>query len=752
MTAAAWESAERVQKNDAGQFRALIGGEWVGVEKAQKNESGQFRVMRGGLAPVAAAQPERSFLGETAAKTKPALQEKPAFERDAEALVNTTIPELIMGSAPGRFAMGAANTMLGAGQYVANAIAPNTAGKFINETLASGEEMTQRGREAMGSEGFDAMKMLGSAFDPAALKLFKAMPIATTTGGRMAQASTVGGVAGLLSPNASGVDYQTGQLKSGAIGAAVAPLIPAGFEAAKAGGSMVRNITDALPFMPGGDARGGMRIANDVINKGGNRAAVIDAMANNKSGVPGVNYTAGQAAATAKNAEISALQEIVAARRPSVYGAAGIEGQQEAARMRAISGIAGTKDDMARAVAERTAVTAPMREQALSNANIGGIKGQELANRAVTRGNQATAAVQDVRRFNKAGEIALGQPRILGRYRYAQELANRADNAASGSADLSLQRGAERNFAQMQADSVAQSGNFPLKAESVVSRIDSIASKPGLRASDAVSETMSGLKEKIASLTDPKSGVINADDLYTIRKEIGLSIESNAKAKGWDKRLTAKLETDVKGFIDDAIEGAGGSGWKNYLKTYEDKSRLMNEMVVGRELQKSLQNALGNEQGGAFTQAVRNATMAPELLRRNAAARYGDIREFMSPEKMDVIDAITKDFSNSAFFNKMAKDAASATGEIIGTELPKIPGTGPFNQKLAVTRAIFNALTGKATNRQLDYLTKEMPDAAGFAQKLKDSDPAQRSAIIDALMRAQAVPAGSNAGQMNGGQ
>lgn len=41
-----WESAERVQKNDEGQFRALIGGQWVSVQKAQKNEAGEFRVER----------------------------------------------------------------------------------------------------------------------------------------------------------------------------------------------------------------------------------------------------------------------------------------------------------------------------------------------------------------------------------------------------------------------------------------------------------------------------------------------------------------------------------------------------------------------------------------------------------------------------------------------------------------------------------------------------------------------------------
>jgi hypothetical protein len=41
-----WETVERVQKNKAGQYRALINGEWVPVARAQKNKQGQFRIMR----------------------------------------------------------------------------------------------------------------------------------------------------------------------------------------------------------------------------------------------------------------------------------------------------------------------------------------------------------------------------------------------------------------------------------------------------------------------------------------------------------------------------------------------------------------------------------------------------------------------------------------------------------------------------------------------------------------------------------
>lgn len=49
-----WESAKKVQKNSAGEYRAMIGGEWVPVAKAQKNPAGEYRVMRNAPAEVGA--------------------------------------------------------------------------------------------------------------------------------------------------------------------------------------------------------------------------------------------------------------------------------------------------------------------------------------------------------------------------------------------------------------------------------------------------------------------------------------------------------------------------------------------------------------------------------------------------------------------------------------------------------------------------------------------------------------------------
>lgn len=110
--------------------------------------------------------------------------------------------------------------------------------------------------------------------------------------------------------------------------------------------------------------------------------------------------------------------------------------------------------------------------------------------------------------------------------------------------------------------------NGGVSADSIVSGIDQIGAQPGIRASDIVQKTLNSVKEKLTSLSDP-NGKIDANDLYTVRKEIGNTIATNAKeTANWDKRLTSSLQTNIQNHIDDAIEASGGTGWKSYLNTY----------------------------------------------------------------------------------------------------------------------------------------------------------------------------------------
>lgn len=61
-----WTPVERVQKNDAGEMRALVGGVWIPVDRAQKNEAGEYRAVVDKTLAIPGAtkitpQPEKPF-------------------------------------------------------------------------------------------------------------------------------------------------------------------------------------------------------------------------------------------------------------------------------------------------------------------------------------------------------------------------------------------------------------------------------------------------------------------------------------------------------------------------------------------------------------------------------------------------------------------------------------------------------------------------------------------------------------------
>ena len=156
-----------------------------------------------------------------------------------------------------------------------------------------------------------------------------------------------------------------------------------------------------------------------------------------------------------------------------------------------------------------------------------------------------------------------------------------------------------------------------IEGDPLVAQIDTMMSKPGDRASDVVSKTLGSIRSKIESFTDEATGIINAEDLYTIRKEVGNTIQQHAKeTANWDKNLASKLERDIQLQIDDAIKKAGGTGWGKYLNEFSTRSKAIEADLARRELAKNpLQKT---NLGGGINIAEETRPHMPNLLSRPA--------------------------------------------------------------------------------------------------------------------------------------
>ena len=202
---------------------------------------------------------------------------------------------------------------------------------------------------------------------------------------------------------------------------------------------------------------------------------------------------------------------------------------------------------------------AQQRQAGMVNALRGGIPvGPPLPGQAVI--SPATEAAQ------QAAIAAKGKPGFLTAGTRSQEWQETSDIFA----DIAKQRRAEASFLERQIGSLEDYGLRPLDAGGITAAIDAKLATPGLRASPNVVNVLQAVKDDIANLTAKGGGVIDAHDLYTLRKE-GINERIMQILGQTDPKISAKVTRkvleEVRPLIDDAIERAGGTGWRDYLKT-----------------------------------------------------------------------------------------------------------------------------------------------------------------------------------------
>ena len=244
-------------------------------------------------------------------------------------------------------------------------------------------------------------------------------------------------------------------------------------------------------------------------------------------------------------------------------------------------------------------VTAPMREQELGAADVG--RTQIIPSERRSAGLNAVAdeinASEFVKRMRgleeRAGEQAAmmaDNPAIFPDMGLIQQTrgvsgaaGRRAENATQAQIDL---RDAAR-ASQAAADNLRRQGLQPLDISNVVGRLRSEASNaefvnpPRYR---LLSEFANNLERRAAKF----GGVIDATGLYELRKNMG-NVVADLLGTTDPKALqsyTAQLIGETQPLIDDAIEAAGGKGWRTYLDTFAKGMRDVERQQFERELTK----------------------------------------------------------------------------------------------------------------------------------------------------------------------
>jgi hypothetical protein len=364
--------------------------------------------------------------------------------------------------------------------------------------------------------------------------------------------------------------------------------------------------------------------------------------------------------------------------------------------------------------------TTPMREQALERANMGQLVAN-LEARSAELGTEAAAQVAKVRKMVKLGNYAearaqidlinQGMPTAASKYTYKGELGKMADKWADDAAAASLDLGQGKRFADAAAGSLREAGIAPLETAPLVQRLGTITNNPNYAGNDLINGAVNSLAKDITEWTNA-SGVIDAKALHALRQN---SVNATiAKLRpGIDAKtqnnLAAKVMSEVKPLIDDAIEASGGTGWRDYLNTYTAGMRdIAEKKLTGKALD------LWKTDRDAFVRLVQGEN--PKVVEKILGPGNYDIAKELADHQMSILN----DEAGKHVANTSVKEQASAGAEALADLIQRHRPWYRLPQVLNRTAAIANKTLDVAENKVSQKTLKILSDAS-FDPKLADS-------------------------------
>lgn len=565
----------------------------------------------------------------------------------------------------------------------------------VGEMVKKEEKQYQQQRQTEGSDGFDWGRLAGNVVNPSNL----AIP-----GGAGLLRSIATGAAVSATQPVYGNDFWEAKGIQAATGAVLGPAVEYGVKGAAA----------LIDKMKGLSSTGQQQALQDWLKElTGTDAKVMRALSAPKEIVKGSKPTAAEAISDIpQGVQLASAQKAMS--RVPTQGAAFEERvqAQQAARQAELAGIAGTPEQRAAVAAERQAVTAPLREDALTQANVYGQTapqlGQDIAQKEAATianlqgaGKAATEEAQATVRANTWSPVP-GYPRFPGRYSPNYERAKEYVGAVQDFTSASTQRRAEMDFKKFQLQSVTDEGFYPLSTSPLISKIDNSLSKVGERSNELLTSSLQSMKNKLETFTD-QNGIINSLDLYNVRKEIADDIKANLVAKqGTNASFTtqaANVEQTLKKYLDDAINKASGSTlWSDYLSKYSTHSQKLNRMEIGAELEKKLGAPLDNkERAASFAQAVQEASGL--IKKATGLPRYEKLSQVLTSEETGAVNRVLADLQRQSNANTLASKTTAPAYE----GATPLEGIGMFNRTYTLVK---EALGYLARGKRIEFEKK----------------------------------------------
>jgi hypothetical protein len=295
-------------------------------------------------------------------------------------------------------------------------------------------------------------------------------------------------------------------------------------------------------------------------------------------------------------------------------------------------------------------------------------------------------------------------------------------------ANIAAQRRAERDFIQRQIGSLEAYGLRPLDIRPIIDTFDNALKSPGTYASPTTVKVITALRDDLLSLAQRNGGVIDAEALYTFRKE-GVSQRIQDIVEKQDPKIGSKITASVlekmNPLIDRAIERAGGTGWKQYLETYSKGMDVINQRAMAAQALELFQNS-----PDAYVKLVRgNNKDAVEAI--FGPGRFSIFKEMS--EQMPTLERIATRIEA----DRMATAAAGRGQEdylrILQANQPVLRLPNWFDPTITAINAALTKTERKLSDKTLKVLRDATKSNRSMLQLLEGLPQDERTKLIDIM-------------------
>jgi hypothetical protein len=275
-------------------------------------------------------------------------------------------------------------------------------------------------------------------------------------------------------------------------------------------------------------------------------------------------------------------------------------------------------------------------------------------------------------------------------------------------------------------------GVKPLESASLIQRISATADNPAFAGNDLISGAVKNVADDISKWTG-QGGVIDLNALEAIRKNsVNAAIAqlrpgADATAQ---RNLAAGVLSKIKPAIDDAIEAAGGTGWRDYLNMHAKGMRKIAEKELTGEAAQ-----LWKTDKDAFVRLVQNES--PDAVEKVLGSGSYNIAKELSDNTMSVLQKQAEKRLTELAIKEQVSEGGAALSQLLKQETSRFRFPSFLSFWASASNKTLSELEQRIGAKTMSQLTQAMKTPQGAADLLETLSATERNRVINLMTKPQ---------------